>query len=307
MICLRLLKTMNKKHQNFQTHNENATVSTFQRLKAKGITVRQPKINTKTIPRYFMGNSPLISYFFTALSLTFPEGEQFFVHSVRNVRDRVKNDEQLQAKISAFIGQEAMHANLHDTFNKDWRTDTYNLDAYTRLITKSIRHMKGQPAIAQLALTSAFEHFNAIFATYILNNHGLIEKSDPEAMKFWLWHAIEEIEHKSVAFDTYKTTFNNEKVRLATMKHAMAYFIGASLYGGGHLFLKDLSNNWKYPVKNLKGLLFVVDILRSSIPELNDYFKPDFHPDQTDQSELIAYWKNKLATEYGMPEFTQVA
>ena len=114
----------------------------FRRIKAKGITVRRPIIQTKSIPRYFMGKSPLISYFFTALSLTFPEGEQFFVHSVRNVRDRIQDDERLQAKISAFIGQEAMHAQLHQTFNQDWRTKQYHLDAYTRLITKGIAHMK---------------------------------------------------------------------------------------------------------------------------------------------------------------------
>lgn len=101
----------------------------FRRIKAKGITVRRPIIQTKSIPRYFMGKSPLISYFFTALSLTFPEGKQFFVHFVRNVRDRIQDDEQLQAKISAFIGQEAMHAQLHQTFNQDWRTEQYHLDA----------------------------------------------------------------------------------------------------------------------------------------------------------------------------------
>ena len=93
-----------------KTQESNLLTSSFKRLKAKGITVRRPKINTKQIPRYFIGKSPLISYFFTALSLTFPDGEQFFVHSVRNVRDRIQDNEQLQARISAFIGQEAMHA-----------------------------------------------------------------------------------------------------------------------------------------------------------------------------------------------------
>ena len=94
--------------------------------------------------------------------------------------------------------------------------------------------MKSQPKIAQLALTCAFEHFTTIFATYILNNHKLIEQSDPEAVKFWLWHAIEEIEHKGVVFHTYKAVYGNEKVRLKTMRYAIA-----SLYGGTHLFLKD--------------------------------------------------------------------
>ena len=296
---------MNKKHQDFQINNESTSGSTFQRIKAKGITVRRPKINTKQIPRYFIGKSPMISYFFTALSLTFPEGEQFFVHSVRNVRDRIQDNEQLQARISAFIGQEAMHAQLHDTFNQDWRREDYHLDAYTRFISKGIHHMKSQPKIAQLALTCAFEHFTAIFATFMLKNHKMIEQSDPEAIKFWLWHAIEEIEHKSVAFETYKAVYDNETVRLRTMRYAMASFVMASLYGGFHLYLKDFKNNWKYPIQNAKGLFFITELLVQSIPELKDYFRADFHPDDHNQDELVQYWKHKLATEYGMTEFAQ--
>ncbi|OTG91151.1 metal-dependent hydrolase [Acinetobacter sp. ANC 3832] len=289
-----------------KTQESNLLTSSFKRLKAKGITVRRPKINTKQIPRYFIGKSPLISYFFTALSLTFPDGEQFFVHSVRNVRDRIQDNEQLQARISAFIGQEAMHAQLHDTFNQDWRRDDYHLDAYTRFISEGIKYMKSQPKIAQLALTCAFEHFTAIFATNILNNSKLIEQSDPEAIKFWLWHAIEEIEHKSVAFETYKAVYDNETVRLRTMRYAMASFVMASLYGGGHLYLKDFKNNWKYPIQNAKGLFFIIGMFTQSIPELKDYFRADFHPDDHNQDELIQYWKHKLATEYGMTEFAQV-
>lgn len=126
-----------------------------------------------------------------------------------------------------------MHAQLHDTFNQDWRTDQYHLDAYTRFITKGIANMKSQSKIG----------------------------------------------HKSVAFDTYQTVFGIEKVRLKTMRYAMASFISASLYGGAHLYLKDFKKNWKYPIQNLKGIFFIFDILKYAAPELKDYFRADFHPD----------------------------
>ena len=71
------------------------------RPKAVGITVRKPQFNPQAIRRHYFANSPLMSHLLTALSSTFPIGEQFFVHSVRNVRDRVK-DEKLQAQIAAF-------------------------------------------------------------------------------------------------------------------------------------------------------------------------------------------------------------
>lgn len=78
------------------------------RPKAQGITIRCLQFNPKAIRRHYFANSPFMSHLLTALSSTFPIGEQFFVHSVRNVRDQVKDDN-LQAQIAAFIGQEAMH------------------------------------------------------------------------------------------------------------------------------------------------------------------------------------------------------
>jgi len=87
------------------------------RPKAIGITVRRLAFQPARIPRQYFARSPLVSHLLTALSSTFPIGEQFFVHSVRNVRDRVKNDA-LQTQISAFIGQEAMHSQAHSQFNQ---------------------------------------------------------------------------------------------------------------------------------------------------------------------------------------------
>ena len=99
------------------------------RPKAIGITVRCLQFNPQAIRRHYFTNSPVMSHLLTALSSTFPIGEQFFVHSVRNVRDKVK-DENLQAQIAAFIGQEAMHSKAHAEFNTAWRSEDYNLDRF---------------------------------------------------------------------------------------------------------------------------------------------------------------------------------
>lgn len=103
--------------------------SYLNRPKALGIKVRPLSYNPKKIKRHFFANSPVMSHLLTALSSTFPIGEQFFVHSVRNVRDKV-TDERLQAQIAAFIGQEAMHSKAHAEFNDAWRRDDYQLDNF---------------------------------------------------------------------------------------------------------------------------------------------------------------------------------
>ena len=82
----------------------------------------------------------VMSHLLTALSSTFPIGEQFFVHSVRNVRDQVK-DENLQAQIAAFIGQEAIHFS-NTAFNAAWRRDDYNLDRFQAWLARKDDYVK---------------------------------------------------------------------------------------------------------------------------------------------------------------------
>ena len=130
------------------------------RPKAVGITVRKPQFTPQAIHRHYFANSPLMSHLLTALSSTFPIGEQFFVHSVRNVRDRVK-DEKLQAQIAAFIGQEAMHSKAHAAFNDAWRRDDYNLDRFQAWLARKDSYIKGLHPKIQLAITCAFEHFTS--------------------------------------------------------------------------------------------------------------------------------------------------
>ena len=91
--------------------NSTATPSVSSHIK-----VRRQSFEFAATPKYYFNNNPLMSYLLTALSLTFPHGERFFVHSVRNVRDRVQ-DPILQKDVSAFIGQEAMHSHAHEDFN----------------------------------------------------------------------------------------------------------------------------------------------------------------------------------------------
>ena len=81
------------------------------------ISVRRMDFEFTDIPRYWALNDPVCTHLLNALSLTFPDGERFFVDSVRALRDRVE-DKARQKEISGFIGQEAMHSKEHETFNR---------------------------------------------------------------------------------------------------------------------------------------------------------------------------------------------
>src|SRR3546814_17330762 len=62
---------------------------------------------------------------------------------------------------------------------------------------------KGRPEILNLAATMALEHFTAMMEHEFLINSRHFAKTDPEVRSMWRWHAIEEIEHKGVAFDVW--------------------------------------------------------------------------------------------------------
>jgi predicted metal-dependent hydrolase len=266
------------------------------RPKAIGITVRRPAFSPARIPRMYFARSPLGSHILTALSSTFPIGEQFFVHSVRNVRDRII-DPALQAQISAFIGQEAMHSQAHDQFNQSWRRDDYQLDNFMAWLGREDQRIRQVPKQYQLALTCAFEHFTAMLGEYILSHPNMVQSFDAEATRLWLWHAVEESEHRSVAFDVYQAVYDDLKIRRSAMLSVTSAFGSLVAYSSWRLMWQDRKNSI-YSVKgmigNVRGALLLGRMLVALSPEWLSYFKADFHPNQRDNSALLKQWRSYL-------------
>ena len=281
-----------------------AQKSYLNRPKAIGIKVRKPSFNPQAIRRHFFANSPVMSHLLTALSSTFPIGEQFFVHSVRNVRDKI-SDEKLQAQIAAFIGQEAMHSKAHAEFNDAWRRDDYNLDNFQAWLARRDDFIKSVHPKLQLAVTCAFEHFTALLGGYILRNPQVLSTLDDDAIKLWVWHAIEEIEHRAVAFDVYQAIYKDDRTRRTVMRNVTTGFASLTFYSATRLFMQDWRKSVPKVTQNLYGIYMISKMLISLIPEYLSYYKADFHPDEIDYSKIVAYWKEKLADEYGMESFQE--
>lgn len=272
------------------------------RPKAIGITVRRLHFNPKAIRRHYFANSPVMSHLLTALSSTFPIGEQFFVHSVRNVRDQVQ-DPTLQAQIAAFIGQEAMHSKAHAEFNDAWRRDDYNLDRFQAWLVRKDSYIKNLHPKIQLAITCAFEHFTALLGGYILQHPEVLSTLDDDAMKLWVWHAIEEIEHRSVAFDVYQAVYGDDKIRKMIMRSVTTGFASLTFYSASRLFLQDQKKSLPKIGGNLFGAYLLGKMLLQMFPEYLSYYKKDFHPAETDYSQIIQYWKKRMAEEYQLDSF----
>jgi len=240
----------------------------------------------------------IISNFFNALSVFFPDGEQFFIDSVRHYRDTgVIDDEQLKKDVRHFIGQEAMHGREHRDYNAALDAAGMGAHKMEKQVTGLLNVLrKVLPAKMQLSTTCALEHFTAAMADSLLRAPEVLDKSDPSLAAAWKWHALEETEHKAVAFDVYQKAVGSDDdaviyfERSLAMALAMAVFWPMMLtywaqmnYRSGELFnVKGWAKSIKYLIGPKKG------VLTPAAKDLFTYFRKGFHPWDHDNSAYLS-------------------
>lgn len=264
-------------------------------LKKSPITVRRMDFEFQDIPRYWFNDDILVTALFNAMSVTFPEGERFFIETVRAFRDQIASP-QLQQEISAFIGQEGMHSKEHDAFNhylKQMGLDITTIEAYTQ---KNMDHSRAvcTPEV-KLAITCALEHFTAIMAECVLGHPEALDSLHPTMRKLWAWHCIEETEHKAVAYDVFQHVVGDEDMRHRVMLRVTLFFIYRNARNMTHLLYKDgqlfRPSVW---YKGIKTLFGKKGLMRGLWPLYREYYQPGFHPWHRDSSAMVDQWKRKL-------------
>lgn len=262
------------------------------------ITVRQTQFKPEKIKAHYT-ESTLMSHFLTALSMSFPQGERFFVETVRNVRDQI-SDQQLQKDISGFIGQEAHHALAHEQFNQLVQSSEYHLKKFEKAYEQEMIRLRGLSQRRQLAATVALEHFTAMMAGYMLEYPDVMFKGLSENMKnLWLWHAVEEIEHKHVAFDVYQQVFDNLAQRRRSMRTITLGFISSTVIMTSHLVWQDRRNTLYQPkqiLKNAKTLVGLAQMMWRLLPDYLAFYKASFHPSEIDQQDLLSKARELLGS-----------
>jgi predicted metal-dependent hydrolase len=236
--------------------------------------------------------------YFNALSTAFPQGETLFIEAVRRFRDSV--DEPLRQQITAFVQQEATHSREHVAFNKLLRAtgyDTTAMDAMTRYRVDRARTLS---PLVQLALTVALEHFTAIMARALLTERLPLSGAPDEIVRLWQWHAIEEIEHKAVAYDTYLAVTRHmpPRRRWALRCHVMALasltFWHSNFQRMADFFQQDGINTLSTWLRVARYLLVKPGMVRRTLWPYLRFYVPGFHPWHRDDRPLIADVECKL-------------
>jgi uncharacterized protein len=239
-------------------------------------------------PKYWYGGDPWSTHLLNALSLLFPSGEREFVASVRAVRDRIDDPELLDA-IRAFVAQEMHHGAEHDAFNALLRTHGVPVDAIYEHLEREIAAQRGKLSKeADVAITTALEHFTAILAQALLTTPAVTDAIHEDVRTLWVWHAIEETEHKAVAFDVFRAIGGTYRLRVAMMALVTVLFLRDTTLMHFHLLRNDgqLAN-----LRSLGRYLWTFWGPRGHftklVPAYLDYYRPDFHPLQHDGAAAI--------------------
>ena len=128
---------------------------------------------------------PEVSHYINALSVFFPGGERFFIHSLRNYRDTI-TDARTKRHVTAFIGQEAMHGREHDVLNR--ALDDLGMPAarLERGIDGLLEWIKAKvPRSAQLAITMGLEHYTALLGEQLLTHDDVVAGACPALAALW--------------------------------------------------------------------------------------------------------------------------
>jgi predicted metal-dependent hydrolase len=252
------------------------------------IPVRKPDFPfDASIPRHWLGGNPLATQFFNGLNLVFPDGERFFIQSVRDhLRDI--DDPELARQVRGFFGQEGRHAHEHERYFEILEAQGYRIDAFLRRFRRFSETMtRWLPRGVRLAMTAGAEHYTAIFGALALEDRFLLEEAHPTLRNLIVWHATEEIEHKAVAFDVFQTTHGHYVLRVVGFGLASAALFGWVAVAV-HMLLKqdELSRKTlrraRAELREAQGNEWPRRIWRG----VRAYLRPGFHPNDTDELSL---------------------
>lgn len=274
------------------------------------LEVRAPTMTFDDVPRHWMAGSAAATHLVNGVNLLFPAGERFFVRSVRHYLPQLSHP-QASAAVRSFFGQEGRHAQVHERFFDALRAQGYSIDTfledYERVCFAGIE--AHSPPALRLAVTAALEHFTAIMAEGALTNAAL-SFAHPAVRQMLEWHALEELEHKAVAFDVLREVNPSYALRVAGMVLGASALAVYWLAGTRRLLAHDGLSLWdaaralpkaRAHVRKELGTKIEPIFRRVFLQGMWRYLKPGFHPNDVDHSALVARALERLRAEGIVP------
>jgi uncharacterized protein len=260
--------------------------------------------------RHWFGGDAFRSAYYNALSMSFPEGEQRFIDSVQACAKLLPDEARyaaLKTQMRDFCAQEATHRYMHEQYNAQLKKQGL-VNAWEPRIVRRFAAAADMNPLHHLAITAGFEHYTAVLSQILLERPQILESAEPVMRQLWMWHAMEETEHKAVAFDLYQAVSGVYKWR-------MRWFIFATVIFASDVLRQTMNNLWhdhtlfkpstwwsackfffgrpgslKRPTGN--GVIWL------SAGHLLGYLRKDFHPWQYDNRHVASAYAQDHGGEW---------
>jgi predicted metal-dependent hydrolase len=281
-----------------------------------GIYVRRLDIAlTNEIPRHWCRNEPFATHLLNALSSVFPIGERFFVRSVLHHSETFADDPRLSAEVHAFAAQEGLHNREHDRHIEMLVKQGYcGVLTRNRLIDGLFRWLNKWQPVTSLAATAALEHLTATLSRVVLSDDRVVHGMDPRMRSLWQWHALEESEHKAVAYDVLMRVSSSYWLRVYVLVVSTLGLAVGTLERAIYMLWKD-GELFKWKIwRDCWRALFTGGrpatselgyqprgVMRDIAPYYLAWYRRDFHPSQQDDSRFIAEHQQHFAAAVAGP------
>ncbi|SIO46945.1 metal-dependent hydrolase [Paraburkholderia phenazinium] len=255
------------------------------------------------IPVHWLDGECHITRHYDAMSIMFPEGERAFIESVSLYRDHIAPGTPLAEDVAGFVGQEAIHRREHQRYNARLAAQGAPVAALERQVAGQQEFARRYlPDSVRLAITVCLEHFTAMLADQMLRQRACMKGADPRMRRIWGWHAVEETEHKGVAFDVFAHVIRHPVKRYALRCAAMLWVTAIfTLLAWGFTFSLVKHDrrltDWRGWGRLLRYHFVSPGALVRIVPHWLAWFSPGFHPWQHDNRELV----REAYREYDVP------
>ena len=241
---------------------------------------------------------PEWSHMVSGASLAMPFLEPYLIRTMRKALEKIESEE-LKKEVKLYMAQEGQHFQQHRRFN-----DILIDQGYTELLDVEAQMKKEFAEFDQkrslkfnLAYACGFESMALGIGHWLVRDREyLFGGSDTRVASLILWHFIEEVEHKNVAFDAYQAVYGNYFYRVFGTIYATAHVVKFSRRAYQAMLKRDglwgsLRSRWSL-------LKIITRFFVNMIPPLLSACIPGHHPSQVKDPQWYQDW---IAT-YGQDE-----
>ena len=233
---------------------------------------------------------PEFSQIVNAASLAMPYLEPYLIKTMREARPQIR-DAVLQAALDDYVAQEAMHFQQHRKFNNELKARGYRaIEEIEATLASDYRKLGETRSLAfNLAYAEGFESMAlAIGQMLIADREFLFGDSESGVASLILWHFVEEIEHKNVAYDVFDHLAGNYFRRVHGLLYATIHIMWRTR-GGYQALLKE-DGLWRSARSRVALGLLLLRIFATLTPKMLRILMPFYNPRQVKDPAWALSW-----------------